>query len=48
MGIMITMAPMKPEVNLNRAVNQIEIFDRRSPAGAMIILAVYVLPEPRA
>ena len=45
MGIMITYGSyVKPEVNLNRAVNQIEIFDTGVAllAGAMIIPAVYV------
>ena len=45
MGIMITYGSyVKPEVDLNRAVNQIEIFDTGVAllAGAMIILAVYV------
>ena len=45
MGIMITYASyVKPEVDLNRAVNQIEIFDTGVAllAGAMIIPAVYV------
>ena len=45
MGIMITYGSyVKPEVNLNKAVNQIEIFDTGVAflAGAMIITAVYV------
>ena len=45
MGIMITYgAYVKPEVNLNKAVNQIEIFDTGVAflAGAMIIPAVFV------
>ena len=45
MGIMITYGSyVKPEVNLNRAVNQIEIFDTVVAllAGAMIIPAVFV------
>ena len=45
MGIMITYGSyVKPEVNLNRAVNQIEIFDTAVAllAGAMIIPAVFV------
>ena len=45
MGIMITYGSyVKPEVDLNRAVNQIEIFDPGVAllAGAMIIPAVYV------
>ncbi|WP_432630556.1 sodium-dependent transporter [Brotaphodocola sp.] len=45
MGIMITYGSyVKPEVNLNRAVNQIEIFDTGVAllAGAMIIPAVFV------
>lgn len=45
MGIMITYGSyVKPEVDLNRAVNQIEIFDTGVAllAGAMIIPAVYV------
>ena len=45
MGIMITYGSyVKPEVNLNKAVNQIEIFDTGVAflAGAMIIAAVYV------
>lgn len=45
MGIMITYGSyVKPEVNLNKAVNQIEIFDTDVAflAGAMIIPAVYV------
>ena len=45
MGIMITYGSyVKPEVNLNKAVNQIEIFDTGVAflAGAMIIPAVYV------
>ena len=44
-GIMITYGSyVKPEVNLNKAVNQIEIFDTGVAflAGAMIIPAVYV------
>ncbi|KAK0338419.1 hypothetical protein LTR94_038743, partial [Friedmanniomyces endolithicus] len=43
MGIMITYGSyVKPEVNLNKAVNQIEIFDTGVAllAGAMIIPAV--------
>lgn len=45
MGIMITYGSyVKPDVNLNKAVNQIEIFDTGVAflAGAMIIPAVYV------
>ena len=45
MGIMITYGSyVKPEVNLNTSVNQIEIFDTGVAliAGAMIIPAVYV------
>lgn len=45
MGIMITYGSyVRPEVDLNRAVNQIEIFDTgvASLAGMMIIPAVYV------
>ena len=45
MGIMITYGSyVKPEVDLNKAVNQIEIFDTGVAllAGAMIIPAVYV------
>ena len=45
MGIMITYGSyVKPEVDLNQAVNQIEIFDTGVAllAGAMIIPAVYV------
>lgn len=45
MGIMITYGSyVKPEVDLNKAVNQIEIFDTVVAllAGAMIIPAVYV------
>lgn len=45
MGIMITYGSyVKPEINLNRAVNQIEIFDTGVAllAGAMIIPAVFV------
>ena len=45
MGIMITYGSyVKPEVNLNKAINQIEIFDTGVAflAGAMIIPAVYV------
>ena len=45
MGIMITYGSyVKPEANLNKAVNQIEIFDTGVAflAGAMIIPAVYV------
>lgn len=45
MGIMITYGSyVKPEVDLNRAVNQIEIFDTGVAflAGAMIVPAVYV------
>ena len=45
MGIMITYGSyVKPEVNLNKAVNQIEIFDTGVAllAGAMIIPAVFV------
>ena len=45
MGIMITYGSyVKPEVNLNRAVNQIEFFDTGVAmlAGVMIIPAVYV------
>lgn len=45
MGIMITYGSyVKPDVNLNRAVNQIEFFDTGVAllAGAMIIPAVYV------
>ena len=45
MGIMITYGSyVKPEVNLNRAVNQIELFDTGVAllAGVMIIPAVYV------
>lgn len=45
MGIMITYGSyVKPEVNLNKAVNQIELFDTGVAllAGAMIIPAVYV------
>ena len=45
MGIMITYGSyVQPEVNLNKAVNQIEIFDTGVAllAGAMIIPAVYV------
>ena len=44
MGIMITYGSyVKPEVNLNKAVNQIEIFDTGVAllAGAMIIPAVF-------
>ena len=45
MGIMITYGSyVKPEVDLNKAVNQIEIFDTGVAflAGAMIVPAVYV------
>ena len=45
MGIMITYGSyVKPEVNLNKAINQIEIFDTLVAflAGLMIIPAVYV------
>ncbi len=45
MGIMITYGSyVKPKVNLNKAVNQIEIFDTSVAflAGAMIIPAVFV------
>jgi len=45
MGIMITYGSyVKPEVDLNKAVNQIELFDTGVAllAGAMIIPAVYV------
>lgn len=45
MGIMITYGSyVKPEVNLNKAVNQIELFDTGVAllAGAMIVPAVYV------
>jgi len=45
MGIMITYGSyVKPEVNLNRAVSQIELFDTGVAllAGAMIIPAIYV------
>jgi len=45
MGIMITYGSyVKPEVNLNKAVSQIELFDTGVAllAGAMIIPAVYV------
>ena len=45
MGIMITYGSyVKPEVNLNKAVKQIEFFDSGVAlvAGAMIIPAVYV------
>ena len=45
MGIMITYGSyVKPEVNLNRAVNQIELFDTGVAlfAGAMIVPAVFV------
>ena len=45
MGIMITYGSyVKPDVNLNRAVNQIEFLDTGVAllAGAMIIPAVYV------
>ena len=45
MGIMITYGSyVKPEVNLNKAINQIEIFDTGVAflSGAMIIPAVYV------
>ena len=45
MGIMITYGSyVKPEVNLNRAVNQIELFDTSVAlfAGAMIVPAVFV------
>lgn len=45
MGIMITYGSyVKPEVNLNKAINQIEIFDTGVAflAGAMIIPAVFV------
>jgi len=45
MGIMITYGSyVKPEVNLNRAVNQIEVFDTGVAflAGMMIIPAVFV------
>ena len=45
MGIMITYGSyVKPEVNLNKAINQIEIFDTGVAflAGAMIIPSVYV------
>ena len=45
MGIMITYGSyVRPEVNLNKAVNQIEIFDTGVAflAGAMIIPSVYV------
>ena len=45
MGIMITYGSyVKPEVNLNRSANQIELFDTGVAllAGAMIIPAVYV------
>ena len=45
MGIMIAYGSyVKPEVNLNRAVNQIELFDTGVAllAGVMIIPAVYV------
>ena len=49
MGIMITYGSyVKPEVNLNKAVNQIEIFDTGVAllAGAMIIPAVFVFSGP--
>ncbi len=49
MGIMITYGSyVKPEVNLNKAVNQIEFFDTAVAliAGAMIIPAVYVFSGP--
>ena len=49
MGIMITYGSyVKPEVNLNKAVNQIEIFDTGVAllAGAMIIPAVLFSPAP--
>lgn len=45
MGIMITYGSyVRPEVNLNRAVNQIELFDTGVAlfAGAMIVPAVFV------
>ena len=45
MGIMITYGSyVKPEVNLNRSINQIEIFDTGVAllAGAMIVPAVFV------
>ena len=45
MGIMITYGSyVKPDVDLNKAVNQIEIFDTGVAflAGAMIIPAVFV------
>ena len=45
MGIMITYGSyVKPEINLNRAVNQIEVFDTGVAllAGALIIPAVFV------
>ena len=45
MGIMITYGSyVKPEVNLNKAINQIEIFDTGVAflAGAMIIPAGYM------
>ena len=49
MGIMITYGSyVRPEVDLNRAVNQIEIFDTGVAflAGMMIIPAVYVFSGP--
>ena len=49
MGIMITYGSyVKPEVNLNKAVNQIEFFDTAVAliAGAMIIPAVFVFSGP--
>ena len=51
MGIMITYGSyVKPEVNLNRAVNQIEFFDTGVAmlAGVMIIPAVYVFSGTEA
>ena len=51
MGIMITYGSyVKPDVDLNKAVNQIEIFDTGVAllAGAMIIPAVYVFPGTEA
>ena len=50
MGIMITYGSyVKPEVNLNKAINQIEIFDTGVAflAGAMIILQYMFFPALR-
>ena len=50
MGIMITYGSyVKPDVNLNKAVNQIEIFDTGVAflAGAMIILLYSYFPEQK-